>query len=166
MQTIAIYKEERVKVYSITQKDGLVLIVLSFPTSEIGLWGQRVMELEEQIKRFELVTSHSSNKEKTILHLLFDEKKLEFIHEELQKWQKASPDTELKNKQSVELIYLHGPHFQDRFGIADVAFDALRKKNITILVSGCAGTSMYLVLPPLQGQKSQKILTETFLIPS
>jgi len=161
-----VYKEERVKVYGITEKTGLALAIISFPASRVEQWGQLIVLMENHVERFEFVTYHATNKSMTELHLLFDQKKIEPLNDILSKWVGTNQQTEFRLKQPVDLLYLHGPHFQDRFGIVDIAFNALLRNGIEILVSGCAGTSMYLVTPANQGQDVKKILTETFLIPT
>lgn len=166
METIAVYKEARVKVYGITEKDTLALVTLSFPANQMEQWGQRIGLLEEQIKRFELVTYHAADKEKTELHLLFDQIPYEPLNDRLENWVKSDQQSTFQFRQPVDILYLHGPHFQDRFGIADIAFNALKQNDIEILVSGCAGTSMYLVTAANQGATTLKLLTETFLIPT
>lgn len=166
LETIAVYKEARVKVYGITEMDGLALVTLSFPANHMEQWGQRVALLEEHIKRFELVTYHAADEKRTELHLLFDQIPLESLSDTLEKWVKSDQQSTFQLRQPVDILYLHGPHFQDRFGIADIAFNALKQNDIEILVSGCAGTSMYLVTPAHQGATTLKLLTETFLIPT
>jgi len=166
LETIAVYKEARVKVYGITEKAGLVLVTLSFPANQIEQWGQRVVLLEDHIKRFELVTYHAANKARTEFHLLFAQTPLDSLIDTLKQWIENDQQTTFQLRQPVDILYLHGPHFQDRFGIADVAFNALKQNNIELLVCGCAGTSMYLVTPANRGVTTLKLLTETFLIPT
>jgi aspartokinase len=166
LETIAVYKEERIKVYGITKKPDLILVILSFPANQIERWGQRIDDLAHHTGRFELVTYHAADKSMTGLHLLVDQKTIDPLIEMLKKWTKITAGSEFKLKQPVDILYLHGPHFQDRFGIADTAFNALLQNNIEILVFDCAGTSMYVVTPAIQGQITLEILTETFLIPT
>ncbi len=165
METIAVYKEKRVKVYGITVKTDLVLVILSFPANRLDQWGQQITFLEDHIHRFELVTYHATDKNMTELHLLVDQKDIEPLQEMVKKLTSADKETGVRLKQPVDVLYLHGPHFQDRFGIAEIAFNALLKNKVEILVSGCAGTSMYLVTPASQGRTGKKLLTGTFLIP-
>ena len=166
MQTIAVYREERVKVYGITEKADLSLAILCFPVAITELWGQRIIDLERSLKRFELVTWHAGNSNTIELHLLFDSNHGKVVRNALNALLKNEKNTEFTLKQPVELLFLYGPHFQDRFGIVDIAFTALSKHNIEILVSGCAGTSMYFVTSKDQGSKGLKILTNTFVIPT
>ncbi len=165
METIALYKEERIKVYGITRKSGLILVVLSFPATHLELWGERIEEISNHTQKFEFVTYHAASQSMTELHLLIDRKIIDPLNEMLTRLEKNTRQTELKLIQPVDILYLHGPHFQDRYGIADTAFNALLHNNIEILVSGCAGTSMYLVTPTSRGHIALEVLTETFLIP-
>ena len=74
VETIAVYREERVKVYGITEKADLALAILRFPAASTELWGRRIIDLEHSLKRFELVTCHAGNNNTMELHLLFDRK--------------------------------------------------------------------------------------------
>ncbi len=166
METIAVYKEERVKVYTITEKTDLALGLLSFPAIKTELWGHHIAHLETHSKRFELITCHVRNKDRIELHLLFDKNASRTVSISLREKIKTEPDTNFTLKQPVNVLYLFGPHFQDRYGIVDIAFNALLKNGIDILVSGCAGTSMYFVTSKKQSGDGLKILTDTFLIPT
>jgi len=166
VETIAVYREERVKVYGITEKADLALIILRFPAASAELWGLRIIELEKFLKRFELVTCHAGSHNTIELHLLFDRKDSSALHRSINAVIKNEEKTEVILKQPVDILFLFGPHFQDRFGIVDIAFSALRDSRIDILVSGCAGTSMYFVTSEKQGRKGLQVLTDTFLIPT
>ncbi|MCP4340883.1 MAG: hypothetical protein GY799_18835 [Desulfobulbaceae bacterium] len=166
METVAVYQEERVKVYGITEKTELALGIIRFPVNKTELWGQRIIEFETSVKRFELVTYHNTQKSFVQLHLLFDQKNSSALRDKISVWTKGEQNTEFNVKQPVDILYLFGPHFQDRFGIVDIAFNALLKSNIDILVSGCSGTSMYFVTSKNQGRIVLKILQDTFVIPT
>lgn len=166
VETVAVYQEERVKVYGITKKVDLALGILSFPAQNSEVWGRRIIDLGVSIKRFELVTYHATAKARTELHLLFDCNKSSILRDTLKDFTKDEVDTDFTLKQPVEILYLFGPHFQDRYGIVDIAFNALVQNRTDILVSGCSGTSMYFVTPENQGQGGLQKLSETFLIPT
>ena len=166
METIAVYREEQVKVYGITEKADLALAILFFPVTSMALWGQRIISLEQSLNRFELVTCHAGNSNTVELHILFDPKNASILRSTINALIKEEENTVCTLKQPVDVLFLFGPHFQDRYGIVDIAFNAFRKNNIDILVSGCAGTSMYFVTSKNQGRKGFKILTDTFLIPT
>ncbi len=166
VETIAVYQEERVKVYGITEKTDLALAIFRFPAARTELWGQRMADLEKFLKRFELVTSHPGHNNTIEIHLLFDRADAEKVRQTIKSTIGNETDTEFVLEQPVEVLFLFGPHFQDRFGIVNIAFTALCHNHIDILVCGCAGTSMYFVTSNMQVQKGVKILTDTFLIPT
>jgi aspartokinase len=166
VETVAVYKEERVKVYTITEKTDLALGLLCFPAQQIEQWGQHIADFKAHTKRFELVTFHAGDKNRTGLHFLFEQNDSNILSKKISDLIIDDHNTEFTLKQPVNILYLFGPHFQDRYGIVDIAFNALLKNGIDILVSGCAGTSMYFVTPKNQSGDGLKILTDTFLIPT
>jgi len=166
VQTIAVYKEEHVKVYGITQRADLALCLLRFPVQGMDIWGKRISALENIITRFELVTYHTTNNNHIEAHLLLALESATLLKDRLGEWEKDQEKFEFFIRQPVEALYLFGPHFQDRFGIVNVAFKALLENGVDILVSGCAGTSMYFVTPENQGGNGMKTLRDTFLIPT
>lgn len=166
METVAVYQEERVKVYGISRKVDLALAIISFPIHRVHLWGRRIMDFDLLIKRFELVTYHASDKNRTELHLVFDYENSSKLGDTLGDLTKNEQETDVAFKQPVEILYLFGPHFQDRFGIANIAVHALTRNKTDILVSGCSGTSMYFVTPEHQSRDGLRALTDTFFIPT
>jgi len=46
----------------------------------------------------------------------------------------------------VGILFFHGPHFGDMYGIADAAFSSLLKAGIKIISSGCSSASVFLVI--------------------
>ena len=166
METVAVYQEERVKVYGITHKINLALAVISFPADDCAHWGQRIIDFERLIERFELVTYHATEKDRTELHLLFDMENAAVLNKNMQESTEVRKNASFSLQLPVEILYLFGPHFQDRYGIADIAFNALLQSKTDILVSGCSGTSMYFVTRENQGLGGLKILSKTFLVPT
>lgn len=165
METIAVYWEARIKVYGITGKPGLAMGVLQFPSEHFGYWSERLIELEAALKRFELVTCHGAEADRMQLSVVIEASGRDTLLKLMNGWLEGER-TQFLMEDQVDLVFLHGPHFQDRFGIADTAFSALANSNIRIMLSGCAGTSMYLVFAGGEGDTAMKILTDTFLIPT
>lgn len=166
METIAVYWEARVKVYGITGRPGLAMGVLLFPARRTGYWSERLIELESALKRFELVTCHGADADMMQLSLVIEPSGRDTLLKLMNGWLDGEQSTQFGMEYQVDMVFLHGPHFQDRSGIADTAFSALAKNNIRIMLSGCAGTSMYLVFAEGEGSMAMKILTDTFLIPT
>ncbi|KJR97887.1 MAG: hypothetical protein VR65_23020 [Desulfobulbaceae bacterium BRH_c16a] len=166
METIAVYWEAQVKVYGITGKSGLALGVLRFHQDRMASWAERITHLESTLRRFELVTCHGTDKDRMELYLVIENDGRDAMLSLMNRWLEEEPAAQFSMNAPFYMIFLHGPHFQDRFGIAETAFSILAKHNIQITLSGCAGTSMYLIFPEDQGAAALKILKETFLIPT
>lgn len=49
------------------------------------------------------------------------------------------------------MLYFHGPHFGDRYGIFNAAAACLENEGLELLLAGCTGASVTLVLPMGQG---------------
>jgi aspartokinase len=65
----------------------------------------------------------------------------------------------------VELISFQGPHFGDRYGIADTAFKALDGQGVPILITVCSGAAVYMVLPEKKLKDARPLLLEAFEVP-
>ncbi len=169
METIAVYWEERIKVYSISEKSGLALGILHVPENCADSVGDHICALQQSVGRFEMVTAHPGGQElpgALTVHLLLENKSFAALQEWVEKKLARECGISLKVNNKVELLYLHGPHFQDRYGIVDAAFSAFAENNCPLLLCGCTGTSMYLVVPHGTSGNSREILSKKFLLPA
>lgn len=165
METIAVYWESRVKIYSITEVTNLSMTRVQFTPPALEKLGRILTTLEESVQRFELVTQDYIDLAHSQLNLFYDRSKQEAADAALGKGADEIK-AKITTASPVELIYLHGPHFQDRFGIADIVFSALKNDDIQVITTGCAGTTIYIALPHNQANQAAKILRETFIIPT
>jgi hypothetical protein len=62
-------------------------------------------------------------------------------------------------------IFLHGPHFGDRYGIAHTLVDALEKAHISLLALSCTISSISLIIRQNELAAAQVILGNTFAAP-
>ena len=65
----------------------------------------------------------------------------------------------------VELLYFFGPHYGDRFGIAEAAFNVLAENNLPLIAACCSSASVFLVLPEHVAATAKAVFTERFDIP-
>ena len=166
METIAIYWEKQVKVYGIMLKSDLSLVHILLGKNTSFPWHNVLTQLEASPVTFELVTALPDGNNGQTLSIIFDKNQLASFLANLKDRQESQQTTFVVTQENVELIYLHGPHFQERFGILARAVEPLFKENISPVVTGCAGNSMYIVVPEGQGSKSTAILQSTFQTPS
>jgi hypothetical protein len=62
-------------------------------------------------------------------------------------------------------LFLHGPHFGDRYGIAHTLVEALDQAHISLLALSCTISSISLIIRQQELAAAQVILTNTFAAP-
>ncbi|MBU1565952.1 MAG: hypothetical protein KJ630_10030 [Proteobacteria bacterium] len=165
METIAVYWEPKIRIYGLTSETGLSLYTVCFPIERLSYWGGVVRSLGENGSEFQLVNLQRTSVETLQLCLLpaCGDGSTD-VHRLLDKGLENEDTSFLQVVTPVELIYLHGPHFQDRYGIAEAAFSPLYKADIPILSAGCAGTSVYIVVHKNRVLEAVHCLSETFVL--
>ncbi len=165
METAAIYWEPKIKTYGFSESINLSLIKLIIKIEQISEWGFYITELANLGVSFNLVLIQYLNNKILVIYLLC-QRKLEIkIQKYITDQMQAGIGESVQIKSPVELIYFHGPHFGDRNGIIDSVFRVLSIENIPILVSGCSGASIHLVLPEKGIKKAKPFLINVFEVP-
>jgi aspartokinase len=165
METIAVYWEPKIRVYGVSTFTGLSLHTLVFSSGKLAHWGELIASLEEIGTGFKLVNQQVLATGEILLELLLQpEDRQQQINRIISEgcengragiWRLQSP---------VDLVYMHGPHFQDRYGIAEAAITPVMTAQIPILATGCTGTSIYLVVPDGRAEKAVGCLGTTFVL--
>ena len=62
------------------------------------------------------------------------------------------------------IVYFHGPHYGDRYGIAETVFKTLNGK-VKIIAAGFSGAAVYLVFPSGDVKTAIALLSQTFETP-
>lgn len=75
------------------------------------------------------------------------------------------PDLRPVRLAPVAGIFLHGPHFGDRYGIAQVLVESLEKTHITLLALSCTISSISLIIRQHELAAAQLVLGNTFASP-
>jgi aspartokinase len=165
METIAVYWEPKIRVYGLTTRSGLCLYTLVFPIDRLAYWGDVLTSLEEKGREFELVNLQTASPTTMQLCLVpaQGEQTTDFCMT-LETGMAKETATSCQVTASVEVIYLHGPHFQDRYGIAEAALTPLCRAEIPVLSAGCAGTSVYIVVSQSRAKAAVACLSETFVL--
>jgi hypothetical protein len=165
METIAVYWEPKIRVYGLTTETGLSLYTLIFPIGRLSYWGGQLISLGQKDREFQLVNLQQASVGTMQLCLVpMAGAGAADVGSSLAIGMANEDATSLQVVESVELIYLHGPHFQDRYGIAEAALRPLFDAGISILSAGCAGTSVYVVVSKDLAHKAVVCLAETFVI--
>lgn len=162
METIAVYWEAQVRVYGLTEKRGLSMLNLHFPAHRLDHWAGTLGDLQAY-GEFELVFMQpdAAGLRLTLLPSGSAVAELEGL---LQQRLQGEEGSSLNCQAPVAVLYLYGPHFQDRYGIAEAALRPLRKAGVVVLAMGCAGTSVYLVVDEGAAERARAALAETFVL--
>jgi len=158
METIAVYWESRIKTYGFQRISDLALIEFSYALSDIKPLGKFFSKDDLKTLRPKFILSHVTNHEISFVFCL-PLKENKGLRTSLEK---ILPPTSYRYIHPVSIIFFHGPHFGDRYGIADATFSTLSKAGIQILASGCSSASVFLVLAQHDIDKAEEALAETF----
>ena len=165
METIAVYWEPKIKTYGFQDVLGLSLLELEFQSERLPEWGLGIYEMGNLGINFELVLVQAGGEQGLRVCLLFERKWEKRLINHISQVILGDDGETFQITSPVELIYFFGPHFGDRYGIADSAFMALDHKDITILATGCSGSAIYLVLQEGMAQRAKVLLAEMFEVP-
>lgn len=165
METIAVYWEPVIKTYGFMEKTGLSLFRFSCPVDRMVDWGQCLLEWGTAGDGFLMAAGSGLNGQTLQFNLLFEQKGVDRYGAILEKWMTEEPRMSLQVENPVELIYFHGPHYGDRYGIASAALKALAVQAVPVLAMACTGASVYLIMPEGKARSARKALGQAFLTP-
>ncbi|MGO9313588.1 MAG: ACT domain-containing protein [Syntrophobacteraceae bacterium] len=138
------YNEQIIAVYGITRQTGLDLYNVSLPTEYIGRFGSFLSILGELDLKLPFLVSNSAPGEKSI-HFSFALRS-DQRQRAGQAFDNHLPGREYSCRGPVSALFVHGPHFGDRYGIANAFVKALRNAGIPILALSCAVSSISAVI--------------------
>lgn len=162
METIAVYWEPVIKTYGLEGATDLTLVNIHLKSERMTEWGFWIWKLGSSMDGFHLALLEHSDPNFFHLYLLVDSNGAEKILSPLDKHIRTDTGEYFDKIYPVDLIYFQGPHFGDRYGIADAAFKALEDGNIPVLIAACSGASVYLVLPEKKRCEAIPVLARAF----
>lgn len=162
VETIAVYWEDKPKTYGFIKVADLALLDIEIQPDEIAQWGLFLYELSDLNIKFHLVCAQFSSRETLRMSILFQTGFKDSLFSCISERSDTESVENIHLTSSVELIYFHGPHFGDRYGIAHTACKALDDANIPILINVCSGAAVLIVLPENSLEKAGNVLSEVF----
>ncbi len=166
METIAVYWERKIKTYGFEDVLDMSLLVLEFQSGQLPEWGLRLYEMDDSRLRFELVLTQLKGENVLQLYLLFKHKWEERLINHISRFIRKNAGETFHITSPVEMVCFFGPHFGERYGIADSVFKALTPEAIPVLLASFSGSIVYLILPEGMAKKAKVLLAETFEVPS
>jgi len=164
METVAMYWEPQIKTYGFQVVKNLTLYRYSIPVDLPDPWERAIERLEEGQNRFQLLCAQLGASSDLELLLLCEPEQGVSVARQIE----AAIPAIAGNRQvaaPVELLFFQGPHFGDRFGIADFTFKALKETADQLLAVAFACASVYLILPEGAADETKTRLTAAFRIP-
>ena len=156
---IASYQEKVIRIYDIVQQSDLDLWSLTVEQSDLKDLGAALITLGESEIRMPFV-----------IGLPFLESRLSFSFcllegEEAQTREVFSShlgNTALACLSQVAALYIHGPHFGDRYGIAHALVKSLENNGVSLLALGCTVSSLSVIVAEQDLDPAVQALEATF----
>ncbi|MGD9368899.1 MAG: hypothetical protein PVH87_24560 [Desulfobacteraceae bacterium] len=165
METVAVYWEPQIKTYGFQVVRELAMYTCAIPADLPPTWEGALTGLDNGRRGFELVCGQMNDAGGIDLLLLYAWAcRSEFAR----RVEAVIPIDAARPKQAigpVELIFFQGPHFGDRFGIADFTYRALGDHAERLLAAVFSCASVYLVLPEGGADAAKERLSAAFRIP-
>ena len=163
-RVICSFHEEIIRVYDFTRRTGLDLWTLKLPLKSIGLLGEALLELSASgIGMPFLVANTLPGAANTCLSF-----SMESVHHETvaAALDRVLPGISPRRTSPVSVLFLHGPHFGDRYGIANVLVKSLRYAGVSPLALSCATSSISLVVHGAELNQALDAIKSGFQIPA
>jgi hypothetical protein len=165
VETFAVYWEPKPKTYGFKEVIDLSLLNIEIRPGKMSQWGLWLMELSDLDIGFHLISAKYSTHQKLRLYILLEKLWGDRVLSYLGKKIDLDSEKGFHLTYPVELISFQGPHFGDRYGIADAAFKALDGQGVPVLITVFAGAAVHIVLPEKKLRDARPILLEAFEVP-
>ncbi len=165
METIAVYWEDRIKTYGFSEVTGLALVQWKASPEELPALGSGIQDMGDSNIDMLLVLGQGLANHPLEFGLLVEQQWEDQTIRRLRALVGEAAPENVTSLSPAGLIHFYGPHFGDRYGIADAALRTLMDCGVPILAIGCSASSIYLVLSEAWMGKAKEALLETFLRP-
>jgi aspartokinase len=140
---IASYREKVIRIYDIVQRSGLDLWSLTVDQSDLGDLGAALITLGQSEIRMAFVIALPSLENRLSFSFCLpgggEAQIKEVFSSHLSK-------IVLARHSRVAALYIHGPHFGDRYGIAHALVKALESKGVSLLALACTVSSLSVIV--------------------
>ena len=163
-EIICSYEEKVIKIYNLNHHLGLDLWNMTLPVDRLGDFGGVLLELDRLQLRMPLLVSKSFPDGE---NLFFAYCLPAIYRNQVQ----AALDRDLQGvdvfcQGPVSVFLLHGPHFGDRYGIANAFVSSLRSAGIAPLAMSCAVSSVSAAIDDKDSNRAIEALSSSFQIPT
>lgn len=165
METIAVYWEPVIRVYGFESLKSVAFAELVFTEDQLEQCGNILESFTDSSIGFRFVLLQVVESNTYRLSIGVKNEFAEKLLQHLEQFSYVGSDISVQVKQPIDILFFHGPHFQDRYGIAEKAFRAINRDTISLHAAGCCGTSIYLVVGDGEAKLVQNMLASDFIVP-
>lgn len=165
VETVAVYWEPIIRVYGFDVRKDVSLVEITFRAENTQALGHTLLELREQDMGFIMVLLETTGDGNLRLCLVLKPEIAEKCRDHLENSVQKGYTLAVKVIEPVEVLFFHGPHFQDRYGIVEALFRSLDQQQIALHLVGCTGTSVYLVVGAGEAERAREMLSRDFVVP-
>jgi aspartokinase len=165
METIAVYWEPLIKTYGIVRRADLYLVSLVLTVDQMAGATDGFLSQWARDGKLLMVAAGPLESKGIRLQLVLDSPPSADQLKIPPETPENDPHPQPKVDAGVELVYFHGPHYGDRYGIVHAALSALESDDVPVLSVACSGASVYLVLPKGRAEAACNALSNVFVVP-
>ena len=156
---IASYQEKVVSIYDIVQQSDLDLWSLVVDQMGLAKLGAALIALGRWEIKMPFVIALLSPENRLVFSLCFSGGQDDQIKET---FFSHLGNTLLARHSQVAALYIHGPHFGDRYGIAKTLVRALESGGVSLLAMGCTVSSISVIIREEDLTAAVQVLEATF----
>jgi aspartokinase len=166
METITVYQEKIIKTYGFQLVERLCMLMIRVGNERFPSIESLLTRTEGSGPTFHAVFSQCMDPDSMGVCLVTDPQKEREIKAWLQWTLKGALKSAVESVKPVDLICFQGPHFGERYGIAQAVFQTLRSRSIPVLASEFSQSTIILVLQGGMAEAAKNCLSEAFQVPS
>ncbi|MFH2067377.1 MAG: hypothetical protein ABIK15_19405 [Pseudomonadota bacterium] len=165
METSAVYWEPKIKTYGFQEITDLSLLEVTMKADRFALVETMLQDAAHAAVRFHLVLMQPRKDYTAHISIIFDREWEDRIDHYCTSEVRLDQEEHFSIRSPVGLICFFGPHFGERYGIAETTFQVLAENNLRILAAGFSGSAVYLVLPENITQRAKTVFESAFEVP-
>jgi len=163
VETVAVYWEPRMRIYGMDIQRELNLIQLECdPEAFIH---DQWLQLGARQEKFRLLVTQTGEERRSRCMFLIRQNDHSAIRAVLTGLLGKNFRARLIAEEQADMVSFHGPHFHDRYGIAELTYSSLKKTGCRMLASGCTGTSVNIVVAGGQAEAVAERLRQVCIVP-
>jgi ACT domain len=159
-EVVAAYQEKVIKIYHLLQQPDLDLWSFSIPSSTLlENLGAALMALSAREVKIPFLVALPGPEDRFVCSFCTASERSKEVARLLEDHIPVIPPHRLS---PMAALFFHGPHFGDRYGIADILVKALDRANVSLAALSCTVSSISLVIPQEDLTAAVEVLEETF----